>query len=96
MSILTIQNRYESNIKTEEVRPILYTQVLAILSNNESLTAREIARRIGRYTRQDIQPRLNELRDKYCLIQEDGKKYDEITKRNVTAYKLIKKKKEIL
>ena len=36
MSILTMQTRHESNEKTEEVRPILYTRVLAILSTGET------------------------------------------------------------
>lgn len=90
MSILTFNNRRESNEKTEEVRPILYTRVLTILSEGSTLTANEIAKRINKnWKRQDIQPRLNELRDKYSLIEEDGKKYDEETKRNVTAYRLI-------
>ncbi len=92
MSILTMQTRHESNEKTEEVRPILYTRVLAILSTGETLTANEIAKRINKsWKRQDIQPRLNELRDKYHLIEEDGKKFDEETQRNVTAYRLIEK-----
>ncbi len=92
MSILTMQTRHESNEKTEEVRPILYTRVLAILSTGETLTANEIAKRINKnWKRQDIQPRLNELRDKYYLIEEDGKKYDNETQRNVTAYRLIEK-----
>lgn len=92
MSILTMQTRHESNEKTEEVRPILYTKVLAILSTGETLTANEIAKRINKnWKRQDIQPRLNELRDKYYLIEEDGKKYDNETQRNVTAYRLIEK-----
>ena len=90
MSILTFMNRRESNEKMKEEKPILYTKVLAILSEGESLTAHEIAKRIHRRgTRQDIQPRLNELRDKYGFIEEDGKKYDLETNRNVTAYKLI-------
>ena len=92
MSILTMQTRHESNEKTEEVRPILYTRVLSILSAGETLTANEIAKRIDKnWKRQDIQPRLNELRDKYSLIEEDGKKYDAETQRNVTAYRLIEK-----
>lgn len=92
MSILTMQTRHESNEKTEEVRQILYTRVLAILSTGETLTANEIAKRINKnWKRQDIQPRLNELRDKYYLIEEDGKKYDNETQRNVTAYRLIEK-----
>lgn len=92
MSILTMQTRHESNKKKEEVRPILYTRVLSILSEGETLTANEIAKRINKnWKRQDIQPRLNELRDKYHLIEENGKKYDNETERNVTAYKLIEK-----
>ena len=90
MSILTMQTRHESNIKTEETRPILYTRILAILSKGETLTANEIAKRINRnWKRQDVQPRLNELRDKYLLIKEDGTKYDTETNRKVTAYKII-------
>lgn len=90
MSILTIMNRHESNEKTEEARPILYTRVLAILSEGISLTANEIAKRINKnWTRQNVQPRLNELRDKYGIVEEDGKKYDTETNRNVTAYKLV-------
>lgn len=92
MSILTMQTRHESNEKTEEIRPILYTKILAILSTGETLTANEIAKRINKnWRRQDVQPRLNELRDKYKLIEEDGKKYDNETERNVTAYKLAEK-----
>lgn len=92
MSILAMQTRYESNEKTEEVRPILYTRVLAILSTGETLTANEIAKKINKnWKRQDIQPRLNELRDKYYLIEEDGKKFDEETRRKVIAYRLIEK-----
>lgn len=90
MSILTIMNRHESNEKTEEARPILYTRVLTILSEGISLTANEIAKRINKnWTRQNVQPRLNELRDKYGIVEEDGKKYDTETNRNVTAYKLV-------
>lgn len=91
MSILTKQTRNESNKKTEEERPILYTKALVILSDGETLTANEIAKRINKnWKRQDIQPRLNELRDKYHLIEEDGKKHDNETNRRVIAYKLIK------
>lgn len=90
MSILTFMNRRESNEKTEEIRPILYAQVLAILSDGCSLTANEIAKKINKnWKRQDIQPRLNELRDKYGILEEDGKRYDSETNRNVTVYKLI-------
>lgn len=91
MSILAIQTRHESNKKTEEVKPILYTRVLSILGAGETLTANEIAKRINKnWKRQDIQPRLNELRDKYKMIEENGKKYDKETKRSVIAYRLIK------
>lgn len=92
MSILARTNQRESLEKIKEVRPILYTQVLSVLSN-KPLTAREIARKIGRYTRQDIQPRLTELLQ-LGLIKEEGKKYDTKTCRNVTAYVLGGKKYE--
>ena len=91
MSILTKQTRNESNKKTDEERPILHTKALAILSEGETLTANEIAKRINKnWKSQDIQPRLNELRDKYHLIEEDGKKHDNETNRRVIAYKLKK------
>lgn len=95
MSILTKSNQKESLKKVEETAPILYTKVLAVLSKGETLTAREIAKRIGLSTRQDIQPRLNELRDKYHFIRENGKKYDKETNRNVIAYKLVENDYEI-
>lgn len=95
MSILTKINQKESLNKIEATAPILYTKVLAVLSKGETLTAREIAKRIGLSTRQDIQPRLNELRDKYHFIQENGKKYDKETNRNVIAYKLVENDYEI-
>ena len=87
MSILAKINQRESLEKIEEIKPILYTQVLSVLSNNKSYTAREIAKRIGRTTRQDIQPRLTELL-RLGMISEDGKKYDKMSNRNVTCYKL--------
>lgn len=89
MSILTMQNRLESKEKTEEIKPFLYTRILAILSEGYTLTANEIAKRINKnWKRQDVQPGLNELRDKHGLVEEDGKKYDIETKRSLTAYKL--------
>lgn len=92
MSLLTQITRRQSNEKTDEIRPILYTQVLQVLNNGRELTAREIALEIGRHTRQDIQPRLNELRDKHKLIEEARfPKYDKATNRHVTAYKLVEK-----
>lgn len=86
MSILAKINQRESLEKIEEIKPILYTQILAVL-NDKPQTAREIAKKIGRYTRQDVQPRLTELM-KLGIIKENGKKYDKVTKRNVTAYVL--------
>ena len=62
--------------------------MLAVLGTiKEPLTAREIAKQIGRTTRQDIQPRLTELLS-LGIIKEQGKKYDTVTDRNVTAYVL--------
>lgn len=90
MSIQTKINQRESLEKVSEVKEILYTKVLAVLSNKSNLTAREIAKEIGRYTRQDIQPRLTELLKKGLII-EFGKKFDTKTMRNVTSYSLIEK-----
>ena len=86
MSILAKINQKESLEKIEEIKPILYTQVLAVIGD-EPLTAREIAKRIGRTNRQDIQPRITELL-KRGMIEEKGKKWDKVTCRNVTAYVL--------
>lgn len=92
MSIQTLQTRYESNEKTEEIRPILYTKILAILSTGETLTANEIAKRINKnWNRQNVHPRLCELQDDMKLIEENGTKYDAETRKTVTAYKLIDK-----
>lgn len=89
--MITQLTRRESNEKTDEIRPILYTKILAILSTGETLTANEIAKRINRkWTRQNVQPRLHELLNKFNLIEENGIKHDYETYRNVTAYRLIK------
>lgn len=86
MSILSKISQRESLEEIEKLKPVLYTQILAVL-NDKPQTAREIAKRIGRYTRQDVQPRLTEL-TKLGIIREDGRKLDKATNRNVTAYVL--------
>ena len=90
MSWLGKRNQKESleKLDKEGKRQILYAQILAVLGTNKKpLTAREIAIYIGRYTRQDIQPRLTELKQR-GEVEEAGKKYDSKTDRNVTAYVL--------
>ena len=90
MSILAKINQKESldKLDKEGKRQILYAQILAVLGTNQRpLTSREIALMIGRYTRQDIQPRLTELKQRGA-VEEAGKKYDSKTDRNVTAYVL--------
>ena len=90
MSILAKTNQRESleKLDKEGKREVLKAQVLAVLGTiKEPLTAREIAKQIGRTTRQDIQPRLTELLS-LGIIKEQGKKYDTVTDRNVTAYVL--------
>ena len=89
--MITQLTKRESNEKTDEIRPILYTKILAILSTGEILTANEIAKRINKnWTRQNVQPRLHELQNKYGLVEESGIKNDYETHRNVTAYRLVK------
>lgn len=90
MSILSKISQKESldKLDKEGKREILRAQVLAVLGTmQEPLTAREIAKQIGRTTRQDIQPRLTELKE-LGIIETKGRKYDKITDRNVTAYVL--------
>ena len=90
MSILTKISQRESldKLDKENKREILKAQVLAVLGTmQEPLTAREIAQRRGRTTRQDIQPRITELLQT-GIIEEKGRKYDNTTDRNVTAYVL--------
>lgn len=92
--MITYETRNESNGKTEEMRPILYTKIINILSTGESLTANEIAKRINKkWNRQNTQPRLHELKNKYKLVETDGKKHDYETNREVVAYKLIERSK---
>lgn len=89
MNIISRINRKESNEKTDELRPILYTKILAILSEGEKLTANEIAKKINKkWNRQNTQPRLTELVEK-GLVEVSDKKYDKETDRNVSTYKLI-------
>ena len=94
MSILTKISQKESLYKLdkESKREILKAQVLTVLGTIQvPLTAREIAKRIVRTTRQDIQPRITELLQT-GIIEEKGRKYDNTTDRNVTAYVLAGKK----
>lgn len=92
MSILSLKTRHESYKKTVESNPILYTKILAVLSTGETLTSNEIAKRINKnWTRQNVQPRLLELQNKYGLVEENGKKHDYETHRNVIAYKLVER-----
>ena len=59
LSILAKTNQRESleKLDKEGKREVLKAQVLAVLGTiKEPLTAREIAKQIGRTTRQDIQP----------------------------------------
>lgn len=89
MSIQAKINQRESLQKLDEdnIPEILYTKVLALLSRKSKLTAKEIAKGIGRSNRQDIQPRLTELLGK-GLIVESGKKFDTETLRKVNTYSL--------
>jgi len=83
------QNKYENYHSKKKKRKSLQTEILEILKKEEDLIAREIANRMGRNTRQDVQPRLTELVT-LGYIEEGEKKYDSETRRNVTSYRLIK------
>lgn len=87
MNIIAKQNQYESYQNIRKERKSLYTEILEILEKEEKLIAREIANKIGRSTRQDVQPRLTELVT-LGYIEEAEKMYDSQTRRNVTSYKL--------
>lgn len=93
MNTIAEKNRYESYKKIQENPNILYAKVLAVLQDGKELSATEIAKAIGLSSRQDIQPRLNELRDKKGLIEEAGETRTEETNRTVTTYRLVEIKK---
>lgn len=87
----TAQTRRESNKKTN--RENMYNHVLKVLGN-DILTAREIAERLFQEgvidypARAIIQPRITELVEN-GIIKVVGKKYDNVSKRNVAQYMKI-------
>ena len=89
MSLLAKINQKESLEKIFKKRPSLYEEIIRVLKQGGAMTSREIAQKIGRYTRQDVQPRLTELKQK-GVIEEYGKKYDEVTDRNVMSYVIVR------
>ena len=89
MSLLAKINQKESLEKISKRKPTLYEEIISVLKQNGAMTSREIAQKIGRYTRQDVQPRLTELKQK-GIIEEYGRKYDEVTDRNVMSYVIVK------
>lgn len=84
------KNRLESLKKID--RQSMYTMILRVLKNRE-MTAREIALELYNNnevlspSRQTTQPRCVELYER-GKIKKVGKKYDELTERNVTIYAL--------
>lgn len=93
MSRLAKKNQKESlkKLDKEGKRVVRRAQVLAVLgTTNEPLTAREIGILLGKskmWARDFVQPRITELKELGEII-EVKKKYDKVTKRNVTAYVL--------
>jgi len=95
---VTQQTRRESLEKVNKNR--LYAFILEALNNApDGLTAREIAHVLYHegvvihQDRQAVQPRLTELVNKE-IIAVSGKRFDNITNRNVAVYILSKLKKE--
>ena len=86
MSVTTAETRRQS---FEAILPKIGTRkdlILRYLSDGKVATAREIATALGFAERNATQPRLNELVAD-GLVLEAGTKWDESTKRNVSAYK---------
>ena len=73
-----------------------YKHIVSILESGASMTAREISvamygkRYIPYPVRQAVAPRLTELADE-GIVEVAGKKYDDVTKRNVAVYKLVER-----
>lgn len=92
---ITTETRRESYEKLDRQR--LYDLIVSVLIKNgeNGLTAREIA--VILYNqgfvinndRQAVQPRLTELVDRN-VVQVTGKRFDNITQRNVAVYTLVK------
>lgn len=95
---VTQQTRRESMEKVNRTR--LYDLILNALNKAPSgLTAREIAQILYKegavlhQDRQAVQPRLTELVEKE-IIKVSGKRFDNITSRNVAVYTISKSEKE--
>lgn len=85
MSLQTMINKVKSY---EKVNMTIKDQILLKLYEHQgNYTSRQIAKMIGRKTRQDVQPRLTEMaRDD--LIEEAENEFDDETERMVVTYKI--------
>ena len=84
--MITKETRAESLKKLD--KNLRYTQIIECLKNeNNGLTAREIANRLGSNERNYTAPRCTELVQKGKL-EVIGKRYDTFTKTNVAVYKI--------
>ena len=82
---ITSETRLESFEKTD--RATRRSIILAALGNEE-LTAREILLRIGFSDMNFVRPRLTELMQS-GRVEAAGKKWDNITERNVTVFRRV-------
>ena len=84
--MITKETRAESLKKLD--KNLRYTQIIECLKNeNNGLTAREIANKLGSNERNYAAPRCTELVQKGKL-EVVGKRYDTFTKTNVAVYKI--------
>ena len=84
--MITHETRRESFEKTD--RATRQSIILAALGDEE-LTARELLSRIGFSDMNFVRPRLTELM-KSGRVEAAGKKWDNITERNVTVFRRTK------
>lgn len=93
--VLTIPNQCRTEAFKKVDKQTLYIAIKEVLSNG-NYTAREIAEILFKKGitlsrgRQSVAPRLTELKDK-GIVEEVEKKYDTLTKVNVSVYRLKNK-----
>ncbi len=93
MENITKETRQESNLKVD--RQTRYKEILECLEKHPNgLTAREIANELGYKERNATAPRLTELTT-IGKVEAVSKRYDEVTKTNVSVYKIKTKKIEL-
>ena len=87
-TMITAETRRESHYQTD--KSTRYRMILEAYRQHGHMTAREVGQRLGFTDLNAVKPRITELCD--CgLLRAVGKKYDQVTNRNVAVFEISDK-----